>query len=41
MKINTDDNANNQEIDNLEEYLLNFQEEWKQTQATRSSKWRI
>ncbi len=39
MKINAD-NVNNQEIDNLEEYLLNFQEEWKQTQMLRSSKWR-
>ncbi len=31
---------NSNEIANLEEYLFNFQEEWKETQAIRSSKWR-
>ncbi len=40
MKINVDNNVNNQEIDSLEEYLLDFQEEWKVTQSIRSSRWR-
>ena len=40
MKINADNNVNNQEIDSLEEYLLDFQEEWKVTQSIRSSRWR-
>lgn len=40
MKTNSDNNVDNQEIDDLEEYLLNFQEEWKETQTKRSKKWR-
>ena len=40
MKINADNNINHQEIDNLEEYLLNFQDEWELTQSLRSAKWR-
>jgi len=40
MKINADNNINNQEIDSLEEYLLDFHDEWKMTQSMRSAKWR-
>ena len=32
--------ANNNEIAELEEVLNNFQEEWQETQAIRSKKWR-
>jgi len=40
MKTSIDQSINTQEIDSLEEYLLDFQEEWKLTQALRSSRWR-
>ena len=40
MEMNIDQSLNNKEIDSLEAYLLNFQDEWKATQAARSSKWR-
>jgi len=40
MKIDVDQNVNNEEIENLEKYLLNFQEEWKDRQNRRSAKWR-
>ena len=40
MKMNIDQSVNSQEIDILEEYLLDFQEEWKLTQSLRSSRWR-
>ena len=40
MKINAHKDVNNQEIDNLEEYLLDFQDEWEITQSLRSAKWR-
>lgn len=40
MKIDINQSINSQEIDSLEEYLLNFQEEWELTQAVRSSRWR-
>jgi len=35
-----DENVNNQEIEKLEEFLQNFQQEWKEMQTKRSSKWR-
>lgn len=40
MKIDMDQSTKNQEIDNLEEYLLDFQDEWEVTQSVRSAKWR-
>ncbi len=40
MNINADNDVNNQEIDNLEEYLFGFQEEWELTQSIRSLRWR-
>ena len=40
MEMNIDQGVNNQEIDSLEEYLLNFQDEWKVTQSIRSARWR-
>lgn len=40
MKIDIDQGVNSQEIDSLEEYLLDFQDEWKTTQSMRSARWR-
>lgn len=40
MKLDTDLNVNKQEIDDLESNLKYFQEQWQQTQAIRSTKWR-
>ena len=40
MKIDVGQQPNNEEIDNLEAYLLDFQDEWKITQSIRSQKWR-
>lgn len=40
MKDAIDQNVHTKEIDNLEEYLLNFQDEWKVSQSKRSARWR-
>lgn len=40
MQVNTETQESNNEITKLEEYLQNFQEEWKEIQAKRSAVWR-
>ena len=40
MEMKVDQGVDNKEIDSLEEYLLNFQDEWTVIQSVRSAKWR-
>ena len=40
MKIDSLPDVKNQDIEKLEDFLRNFQEEWNETKARRSSTWR-